>query len=134
VFLRSGGHPRDGRLAASHPARVAGVAIAAAGALAGAIRKLESDLGITFNEEEKRDDTRAAKRVLAELETRARQGAEACVGESDPPQPRALLLFDNIDDSALLRPPQSDLIFYSSWKKFLRDQHDIRACVIVGTT
>lgn len=83
--------------------------------LAGAIRKLESDLGITFNEEEKRDDGRAARRVLAELESRARQGAEARAGETDPPQPRALLLLDNVDDAALLQPPQSDLISGKRW-------------------
>ena len=83
--------------------------------LAAIIRELDADLGITFTDEEKGDDIRAARRVLAELETRARNGAAARAGEKDPPQPRVLLLLDNVDDPALLQTPQADLISGKRW-------------------
>jgi hypothetical protein len=83
--------------------------------LAGAIRKLDCELGITLSEEEKRDDVRAARRILAVLETKAREGAAARANESDPSEPRTLLLLDNVDDAALLQPPQADLVSNRRW-------------------
>ena len=83
--------------------------------LASALRRLDLDLGITLNEAEKRDDTLAARRVLAELERRTIEGAKARSGEKDPPQPKALLLLDNVDQPALLQPPQSDLLTGRQW-------------------
>jgi tetratricopeptide (TPR) repeat protein len=81
--------------------------------LAAAVRRL--DLGITLNDAEKRDDTLAARRVLAELERRTIEGAKARSGENDPPQPKALLLLDNVDHPELLQPPQSDLLTGRQW-------------------
>jgi len=43
------------------------------------------------------------------------QGAFACARESNPPTPRALLLLDNVDDPALLQPPQTDLLSGRKW-------------------
>jgi len=83
--------------------------------LASALRRLDLDLGLTLNDAEKRDDTLAARRVLAELERRAIEGATARSGEKDPPQPKALLLLDNVDHPALLQPPQSDLLTGRQW-------------------
>jgi len=83
--------------------------------LAGALRRLDGDLGVTLNESEQRDDARAAKRVLAELERRSREGAQARAGEKEPPQPRALVLLDNVDTPALLLPPQTDLVTGKGW-------------------
>jgi len=83
--------------------------------LASALRRLDLDLGITLNDAEKRDDTLAARRVLAELERRTIEGAKGRSGEKDPPQPKALLLLDNVDHPALLQPPQSDLLTGRQW-------------------
>ncbi|WP_295608732.1 tetratricopeptide repeat protein [uncultured Lamprocystis sp.] len=83
--------------------------------LAGVLRELDVDLGIQLTEDERRDDRRAAKRILAELETRAREGAAARAGEKVPPEPRALLLLDNVDDPSLLQPPESDLLTGKRW-------------------
>ena len=83
--------------------------------LASALRRLDLDLGITLNDAEKRDDTLAARRVLAELERRTIEGAKARSGEKEPPQPKALLLLDNVDHPALLQPPQSDLLTGRQW-------------------
>ncbi len=88
---------------------------AAETSLAAVLRKLDADLGIEFNEQEKRDDRRAAKRILAELEARARSGAKEHSGEKNPPAPRTLLLLDNVDDSGLLQPPESDLLTGKRW-------------------
>ena len=85
------------------------------GSLAGVVRELDVDLNIQLTEDERRDDRRAAKRILAELETRARQGAAARAGEKAPPEPRALLLLDNVDDPSLLQPPESDLLSGKRW-------------------
>lgn len=79
-------------------------------AIASAIRSLDADLGIQFTDEEKLDETRAAKRVLAILQERAVQGAAARAGEKNSPEPRALLIFDNVDNPALLQPPHTDLL------------------------
>jgi len=83
--------------------------------LAAAIRSLDSDLGIQFTDEEKRDTIRAAKRVLSVLEERSKSGAAAHAGERNPPEPRALLLFDNVDAPALLQPPHTDLLTGRKW-------------------
>jgi hypothetical protein len=83
--------------------------------LASAVRRLDLDLGLTLTDEEKRDDNLAAHRVLAELERRAIEGAKARSGEKHPPQPKALLLLDNVDASALLQPPQSALLTGRQW-------------------
>ena len=83
--------------------------------LAGVIRELDVHLGLQLSEDERRDDRRAAIRVLAELERRAREGAAARAGERAPPEPRALLLLDNVDDPALLQPPESDLLTGKRW-------------------
>jgi len=83
--------------------------------LASAIRDLSIDLGITFEQAEKDDDELAAKRVLAELERRALEGAEARAGEKTPPQPRTLLLLDNVEVGDMLQPPQTDLISGKRW-------------------
>ena len=72
--------------------------------LAAAIRTLDVDLGVEFTDAEKLDDTRAAKRILQTLHERAERGAAARAGEPNPPQPRALLILDNIDDARLLQP------------------------------
>jgi tetratricopeptide (TPR) repeat protein len=87
--------------------------------LAAAVRRLDLDLGITLNDAEKRDDNLAARRVLAELEGRAIEGARARSGEKDPPQPKALLLLDNVDDPAMLQPPASDLFTGRQWLHLL---------------
>ncbi len=83
--------------------------------LASALRRLDLDLRLTLNDAEKRDDTLAARRVLAELERRAIEGAKARSGEKDPPQPKALLLLDNVEHPELLQPPQSDLLTGRQW-------------------
>ena len=83
--------------------------------LAAAIRTLDVDLGVEFTDDEKLDDTRAAKRILQNLHERAERGAAARAGEPDPPQPRTLLILDNIDDARLLQPPHTDLLSGSSW-------------------
>jgi tetratricopeptide (TPR) repeat protein len=83
--------------------------------LAAAIQSLDVDLGITLDEAEKRDEERAAKRVLAELESRARQGAQARAGEQEPPQPKALLILDNVQSGEMLQPPQTDLVTGKPW-------------------
>ena len=83
--------------------------------LAAAIRTLDVDLGVKFTDDEKLDDTRAARRILQNLHDRAQRGAVARAGEPDPPQPRTLLILDNIDDARLLQPPHTDLLSGSSW-------------------
>ena len=83
--------------------------------LASALRRLDLDLGLTLNDAEKRDDTLAARRVLTELERRAIDGARSRSSEKDPPQPKALLLLDNVDHSELLQSPQSDLLTGRQW-------------------
>jgi tetratricopeptide (TPR) repeat protein len=83
--------------------------------LSSAIRRLDVDLRITFTEEEKKDSERAARRILSELEARARSGAEARSGEKDPPSPRALIILDNVESADLLQPPQSDLFTGKAW-------------------
>jgi len=87
--------------------------------LAAALRGLDLDLKITFDESEKRDDVKAARRVLAELERRAEEGARARAGEKQPPEPRTLLLLDNVDSGALLQPPDSELISGRPWLRVL---------------
>ena len=91
------------------------VGCAGRSSLAAVVRSLDSDLGIQFTEEEKIDDTRATKRVLFELENRAQAGAIARAGEKVPPEPRALLLLDNVDDPALLQMPSIDLVTGRKW-------------------
>jgi tetratricopeptide (TPR) repeat protein len=83
--------------------------------IASALRRLDLDLGLTLNDAEKRDDTLAARRVLAELERRAIEGARTRAGEKDPPRPKTLLLLDNVDHPALLQPPHSDLLTGRQW-------------------
>jgi len=83
--------------------------------LAAAIRTLDSDLGVTFTDEEKLDVTRAAKRILENLHERAERGATARAGEPNAPQPRVLLILDNIDDARLLHPPHTDLLSGRTW-------------------
>jgi tetratricopeptide (TPR) repeat protein len=83
--------------------------------LAVALRTLDSALGIQFSDEEKLDDVRAATRVLTELQRRADRGAAARAGEPHPPSAHALLILDNIDDPALLQPPQTDLLSGRRW-------------------
>jgi len=91
------------------------VGCAGATSLAAALSTLDLDLGLTFDDEEKRDDTRAARKVLAELERRATEGAQARAGEQTPPGPKALLLLDNVDHPDLLQAPQSDLLTGRPW-------------------
>ncbi|EKD33628.1 MAG: hypothetical protein ACD_75C02639G0004 [uncultured bacterium] len=80
-----------------------------------AIRSLDSDLGIQFTDEEKLDETRAAKRVLSVLQQKAEDGAKARAGEKKPPEPKVLLILDNVDAPALLQPPGTDLISGRRW-------------------
>ncbi len=83
--------------------------------LASAVRRLDLDLWLTLSDTEQRDDNLAARRVLAELERRAIEGAKARCGEEHPPEPKALLLLDNVDAPALLQPPQSGLLSGHQW-------------------
>jgi tetratricopeptide (TPR) repeat protein len=83
--------------------------------LASAVRRLDLDLWLTLSDAEQRDDNLAARRVLAELERRAIEEAKARCGEEHPPEPKALLLLDNVDAPALLQPPQSDLLTGRQW-------------------
>ena len=83
--------------------------------LASAVRRLDLDLWLTLSDAEMRDDNLAARRVLAELERRAIEGAKARSGEEHPPEPKALLLLDNVDTPALLQPPQSTLLTGRKW-------------------
>ena len=83
--------------------------------LAAAIRTLDADLGVEFTDDEKLDDTRAAKRILQTLHERAERGAAKRAGEPNPPHPRTLLILDNIDDARLLQPPHTDLLSGCSW-------------------
>ena len=83
--------------------------------LAAAIRTLDADLGVEFTDAEKLDDTRAAKRILQTLQERSERGAAARAGEPNPPQPRALLILDNVDDARLLHPPHTDLLSGRTW-------------------
>ena len=91
------------------------VGCAGSSSLAVALRSLDSDLGLQFTDEEKLDDTRAAKRVLSELEKRSIAGVASRIGEKDPPEPRALLILDNVDNAALLQAPQVDLLSGRKW-------------------
>ncbi len=52
---------------------------------------------------------------MQNLHERAERGAAARAGEPNPPQPRALLILDNIDDARLLHPPHTDLLSGRSW-------------------
>ncbi len=83
--------------------------------LASAVRSLDGELGIQFSDEEKLDETRAAKRVLAVLQDLAERNAAVRAGERNPPAPRTLLIFDNVDDAALLQPPHTDLLSGRKW-------------------
>jgi len=83
--------------------------------LAAAIRTLDADLGVAFTDDEKLDDTRAARRILQALDELAKRGAAARAGEPNPPRPRALLILDNIDDARLLHPPHTDLLSGRNW-------------------
>ena len=83
--------------------------------VAAALRTLDADLGVEFTDDEKLDDTRAAKRILQTLQERSEHGAAARSGEPNPPQPRALLILDNIDDARLLHPPHTDLLSGRTW-------------------
>jgi tetratricopeptide (TPR) repeat protein len=87
--------------------------------LASAIRTLEPDLGITLTEEEKKDEERGARRILAELEKRAVAGARERAGERHPPSALALIILDNVDAPGLLQPPQSDLVSGKPWLRIL---------------
>jgi tetratricopeptide (TPR) repeat protein len=87
--------------------------------LGAVLKKLDLDLKVTFTEDEKKDDTRGAKRIINELETLAIKGAEACAGEKYPPKPSVLLLLDNVDHAELIQPPNSDLISGKEWLKIL---------------
>jgi tetratricopeptide (TPR) repeat protein len=79
------------------------------------ICKLDVDLDITFNEEQKHDDERAANRIIKELEKRAHIGAEKHSDEKKPSLPCTLLILDNVDFPELLQPPQTDIISDKSW-------------------
>jgi tetratricopeptide (TPR) repeat protein len=83
--------------------------------LASAVRRLDLDLWLTLSDAEQRDDNLAARRVLAELERRAIEGAKSRSGEEHLPEPKALLLLDNVDTPALLQPPQSALLTGRKW-------------------
>ncbi len=83
--------------------------------LASAIRRLELDLGVSLNEGEKRDDALAARRILAELERRAIEGARSRFNETDRVLPKSLLILDNVDAPALLQPPEFDLLTGRQW-------------------
>ena len=83
--------------------------------LAAAIRSLDSDLNIQFTDEEKLDEIRAAKRVLSVLQAKAEAGAAVRVGEKNPPSPRALLIFDNVDSPDLLQQPHTDIFSGKNW-------------------
>ncbi len=87
--------------------------------LLSALRKLESDLGVTLTEDEKKDDLRSAKRILAELERRAIRGADTHSGDKHPPEPMVLLMLDNVDSPELLKPPQSDILTGKHWLRVL---------------
>jgi tetratricopeptide (TPR) repeat protein len=87
--------------------------------LAGALRSLDLTLGVTFDEREQRDDTRAAQRILAELERRAVEGAQPGAPRKQPPEPRTLLILDNVDRAALLMPPETELISGRAWMRVL---------------
>ena len=99
----------------STPAAAGWSAAPACPSLAAAIRTLDVDLGVEFTDAEKLDDTRAAKRILQNLHERAERGAAARAGEPNPPQPRTLLILDNIDDARLLHPPHTDLLSGRTW-------------------
>jgi tetratricopeptide (TPR) repeat protein len=83
--------------------------------LASAVRRLDLDLWLKLSDAEMRDDNLAARRVLAELERRAIEGAKSRSGEEHLPEPKALLLLDNVDAPALLQPPQSALLTGRKW-------------------
>ena len=95
------------------------IGCAGATSLAAVLRRLDQDLGLTFTEDEQKDDRRAAVRILAELESRAVRGAQARAGEPDPPSPQALLLLDNLESPDLLQPPQADLLTGKRWLRVL---------------
>ncbi|MCB2231722.1 tetratricopeptide repeat protein [bacterium] len=83
--------------------------------LAGAIRSLDVDLGVQFTDDEKTDDTRAARRILANMRERAEKGAAERAAEPNPPSARALIILDNVDAPDMLRPPQIDLVSGQNW-------------------
>jgi len=87
--------------------------------LAAVLKKLELDLKIKFTEDEKNDDILGAKRILNELEFIAINGAEARIGEKNPPKPSVLLLLDNVEHPELVQPPNADLISGKEWLKVL---------------
>lgn len=87
--------------------------------LASVIRKLDIDLGIEFTDDEKKDDVRAAKKVLNHLLLKTKQEIEKRKDKSNPPEPAVLLILDNVDFSAILQPPNTDLISGKQWLKIL---------------
>ncbi len=94
--------------------------------LASVIKKLDTDLNITFTEDEKKDDTRGAKRILNELFNRAVENAEKANKKSNVAatakeyiKPAVLLILDNVDHPELIQPPCSDIISGKEWLKIL---------------
>lgn len=94
--------------------------------LASVIKRLDADLDITLTEDEKKDDTRGAKRVLNELYNRAVKNAEkanikskSTTSDKESIKPAVLLILDNVDHPELIQPPCSDIISGKEWLKIL---------------
>jgi tetratricopeptide (TPR) repeat protein len=94
--------------------------------LASVIKRLDADLNITLTEDEKKDDTRGAKRILNELYNRAVENAEKANSKSNITEtvkefikPAVLLILDNVDHPELIQPPCSDIISGKEWLKIL---------------
>jgi hypothetical protein len=94
--------------------------------LASVIKRLDSDLNITLTEDEKKDDTRGAKRILNELFNRAVENTEKANSKSnikgtdkESIKPAVLLILDNVDHPELILPPCSDIISGKEWLKVL---------------
>ena len=87
--------------------------------LATSLKKLDLDLKVTFTVDEKKDDTRGAKRIINELERLAINGAEARSSERNPPKPMALLILDNVDHAELIQQPNTNLFTGKDWLKIL---------------
>ena len=83
-------------------------------------------MNVTLTEDEKKDDTRGAKRILNELFNRAVENAEKVNKKSNITatdkeyiKPAVLLILDNVDHPELIQPPCSDIISGKEWLKIL---------------
>jgi Flp pilus assembly protein TadD len=87
--------------------------------LAKAIRSLASELGVYFTDEEKADDQLAARRILSVLLQKAELTLNGINQISQEQIPKVLLILDNIENPALFKTPETDLLTNKPWLSVL---------------